>query len=122
MARVALFLSLVLTAVMVFSIVDIATIDRDRVRHLPKGLWIVIVIITSVLGSILWWTIGRERRGLGGSPAVRRRKPRPVGPEDDPSFIDNIEQRRRNREQEQRIRDLEQQLRELDGDETKPEQ
>ncbi len=119
MAR--LIIPLVLTAIMVFSIVDIATIARERVRHLPKAVWIILVIVTSVLGSILWWAIGRERRGQGGQSAVPGRKPRPVGPEDDPGFIDNIEQRRRNREQEQRIRDLEQQLRELD-DESKPEQ
>ncbi|OJX65907.1 MAG: hypothetical protein BGO95_05720 [Micrococcales bacterium 73-13] len=116
-----LVLALVLTAVMVFSIVDIATIDRSRVRHLPKFVWIVLVIVGSVLGSILWWTIGRARRDQGGAAGGARPKRRPAGPEDDPEFIDNIEQRRRNREQEQRIRDLERQLRELD-DESKPEQ
>jgi len=114
-------LALVLTAVMVFSIVDIATIDRSRVRHLPKFVWIVLVVITSILGSILWFAIGRERKGQAGSYAAPGRAPRPRGPEDDPGFIDNIEQRRRNREQEERIRDLERQLRELD-DEPKPEQ
>lgn len=111
-------LALVLTAVMVFSIVDIATIDRSRVRHLPKFVWMVLVVVTSVLGSMLWFAIGRERKGLGGQSAGRR--PKPLGPEDDPNFIDDIEQRRRNREQEERIRDLERQLRELD-DEPKPE-
>lgn len=115
-------LPLVLTAIMVFSIVDIATIDRSRVRHLPKAVWIILVIIASVLGSILWWTIGRARKGQGGVGARPGARPRPVvGPEDDPRFIDNIEQRRLNREQEQRIEDLERQLRELD-DESKPEQ
>jgi len=112
-------LPLVLTAVMVFSIVDISTIDRSRVRHLPKAVWIILVILTSILGSILWFAIGRERRGQGGSHAVPGRKPRPLGPEDDPNFIDNIDQRRLNREQEERIRDLERQLRDLD-DEPKP--
>lgn len=113
-----MILALVLTAVMVFSIVDISTIDRSRVRHLPKFVWIILVVITSVLGSILWFAIGRERKGQGGSGPGRRAQPR--GPEDDPRFIDHIEQRRRNREQEERIRDLERQLRDLD-DEPKPE-
>jgi len=113
-------LPLVLTAIMVFSIVDIATIDRDRVRHLPKAVWIILVIFTSILGSILWFAIGRERRGQGGSPARPSARPRPRGPEDDPGFLDNIEQRRVNREQEERIRDLERQLRDLDDD-SKPE-
>lgn len=111
-------LALVVTAVMVFSIVDISTIDRSRVRHLPKFVWIVLVIITSVLGSILWFAIGRERPGQTGTARGRRRAP--LGPEDDPRFIDTIEQRRLKREQEERIRDLERQLRDLD-DEPKPE-
>ena len=89
-------------------------------RHLPKTVWIILVIVTSILGSILWFAIGRERKGQGGMPAAPGRKPSPMGPEDDPKFIDNIEQRRRNREQEERIRDLERQLRDLD-DEPKPE-
>lgn len=113
-------LPLVLTAIMVFSIVDISTIDKSRVRHLPKTVWIILVIITSVLGSILWYAIGRARPGAAGSPPPSRRKRGPVGPEDDPTFIDNIDQRRVNQEQEDRIRDLERQLRDLD-DEPKPE-
>ena len=118
MAR--LIIPLLLTAIMVFSIVDIATIDRSRVRNLPKGVWIFLVIITSVLGTILWFTIGRARKGQAGPAGRPSSRPRPVGPDDDADFIDNIEQRKRNREQEARIRDLERQLRDLD-DEPKPE-
>lgn len=102
---------------MVFSIVDIAMTDRARVRYLPKTVWIIFVIIASVLGSILWWTIGRERKGSA------RAKAAPLGPDDDPKFLDGVEQRRVNREQADRIRDLERQLAELDDDEQpKPEQ
>ena len=111
-----LIVPLALTAVMVFSIVDISTIDRSRVRHLPKAVWIVLVIVTSVLGSILWFTIGRVRR----SQMPRGGKAAPVGPDDDPRFLDDIARRDRDREQEERIRDLERQLRDLD-DESKPE-
>jgi hypothetical protein len=118
---IRLIIPLLLTAVMVFSIVDIATIDRARVRVLPKGVWIFIVIITSILGSILWFTIGRGRKGQAAPAGRPGGRARPVGPDDDPDFIDNIEQRKRNSEQEARIRDLERQLRDLDDD-PKPEQ
>ncbi len=74
MAR--LILPLFLTAVAVFSIVDISTIDRERVKHVPKTVWIILVIITSIVGSILWFTIGRARRGEVVRPARRA----PLGP------------------------------------------
>lgn len=118
---VRLIIPLLLTAIMVFTIVDIATIDRARVRTLPKSVWIVVVIITSILGTILWFTIGRGRTGQARNAPRSGARPRPVGPDDDPDFIDNIDQRQRNHEQEARIRDLERQLRDLDDD-PKPEQ
>ncbi|MBO9577714.1 MAG: PLDc_N domain-containing protein [Microbacteriaceae bacterium] len=121
---IRLVIPLVLTAVAVFTIVDIVMIAQDRVKHLPKWAWVLLAIFTSVLGAILWWTIGRERRvrsgGSGGSFGPPQRARPVVGPEDDPSFIDNIEQRRRNREQEERIRDLERQLRDLDDEPKQP--
>jgi len=103
----------IFVCVMVFSLVDVITIHPARVRHLPKAVWAVIVVVASILGSILWWTLGR---------APRSAIPRVLGPEDDPSFIDGVEQRRLNREQAERIRELERQLAELDDDEPKPEQ
>ncbi len=105
-------LPLILTAVAVFSIVDIATIDRERVKYMPKALWIILVIITSVIGSIIWFLSGRARRGEVGRQAKRA----PLGPDDDPTFLDTFEQRRRNEEQKDRIRDLERQLAELDDE------
>ena len=97
-----MLLPLILTGIMVFSIIDIATIDTSRVRHLPKGLWIVIVILLSLVGSILWWGIGRgpvERQQLGryanDPPAAPPRAGRPPakGPDDDPDFLRSLDQR-----------------------------
>jgi len=110
MAR--LIVPLLLTAIAVFSIVDIATISRERVKHIPKALWIIFVIIGSVIGSIFWFLFGRARRGEVARPAKRA----PLGPDDDPRFFDDVEQRRRSAEQKDRIRDLERQLAELDDD------
>jgi len=108
-------LAAIVVGVMVFSLVDVITIEPRRVRHLPKAAWAVLVVLTSLLGSLLWWTLGRAPRSAA-APA----RPPAIGPEDDPSFIDNIEQRRRSREQERRIRDLERRLADLDDDEPKP--
>lgn len=122
-----LLVPLILTGVMVFSIVDLVTIDNSRVKHLPKFAWIVLVVLLSIVGSLLWFFLGRERResrengrygpGLRSSPGRARARPAgPVAPDDDPEFLQRL---RREREQQERIRRLEERLSEL-GDDEKP--
>lgn len=42
------------------SLADIILRDSSQIKHLPKTFWIVLVIILPLVGSILWFTIGRE--------------------------------------------------------------
>lgn len=68
------------------TLVDIITRDNWQVKHLPKFAWILLVILLPIIGSILWFLIGREYgRPLGTivSEAVRSAadspKPAPGG-------------------------------------------
>jgi len=110
MTRAVLIASLVAFALAIFAVVDIAIIERERVRRLPKAVWIILAIVVPVAGPVLWFFYGR----------VRPRHDKPgrtiVGPDDDPAFLAQL---RRDEEAEQRIRDLEQQLRDLDDDKPK---
>jgi len=92
---VRVLLPLILALIMVFSVIDIATIDNDRVRHLPKPIWIVLVILLSLIGSILWWGIGRgpvEQRSHGRVPDPPP-PPRAKGPDDDPDFLRSLDRK-----------------------------
>ncbi len=120
-------ISLVLTGIMVFSIVDIITIDSSRVKHLPKVFWVLLTILLSVIGTLLWFLIGRERSerrgggrfaGAAGAAQPPRRPTRrgPVAPDDDPEFLRKLA---REAEQEERIRQLEERLNDLDDDKPK---
>jgi len=83
--------TLAAVGIMVFSFVDVITIDERRVRYLPKAVWAIIVVVISVVGSVLWWTLGRGPKIVGrpaGAP--------PLGPDDDPVFLDDLEQRFRD--------------------------
>lgn len=102
---------LLILGLMVFSIVDILTIAGERVRHLPKIAWVLLVVFLSFVGSLLWFLVGREPDPA--SPRARRPGRGPVAPDDDPEFLARL---RREREQEERIRKLEQRLSELDDD------
>ena len=106
MARLFVIVPFVALALDVFAIVDIAIIDERRVRALNKALWIIIVLLLPIVGAILWFLVGRDRRDRGGDRRV-------VAPDDDPAFLGNL---RRDEEADERIRRLEQELSELDDD------
>ncbi|HVX07428.1 PLD nuclease N-terminal domain-containing protein [Humibacter sp.] len=104
MVRVWLIVGVIGALFYIYSIVDCALAERERVRAVPKAAWIPIVIVFAVIGGILWFVIGRPRRGT-----VARL--RTVAPDDDPDFLKNLE---RERQQQERIRRLEKELSDLD--------
>ncbi|MEN0083282.1 MAG: PLDc N-terminal domain-containing protein [Leifsonia sp.] len=59
--------SVLLLAVYVYTIVDVSLRDRSRVRRLPKPAWLLVVILLPLIGSALWFTLGR---GRGAAPAA----------------------------------------------------
>ncbi|MFB7251602.1 PLDc N-terminal domain-containing protein [Microbacterium sp. NPDC056234] len=75
------FIFMLLTvALMIGALIDIITRDDSRVRFLPKMVWIIIVILLPLIGSILWFALGREPSSEGVSmPRMPRREraPRP---------------------------------------------
>jgi len=106
MARLLVVLPFLVAALDVFAIVDVILTDVRRVRAMPKLVWALLIILLPVVGAILWFTIGKERRDSGTQP-------RQVAPDDDPAFLRNL---RRDEEQDERIRRLEQELADLDDD------
>ncbi|WP_417562397.1 PLDc N-terminal domain-containing protein [Microbacterium sp.] len=64
---------LVLVAAMVVAIVDIVTRDDSQIKHMPKVLWLILVILLPLLGVILWFVLGREHaEGAPGVPRIPR--------------------------------------------------
>lgn len=71
------FLSILVVALMIGALIDIITRDNSEVKYLPKMVWIIIVILLPLIGSILWFALGREYAGGGISlPRPARRGPR----------------------------------------------
>jgi hypothetical protein len=103
----------------VFAIVDIAVVDRSRIRALPRVVWVLIALLP-VLGPVLWFFVGRIRSSeLGAAPAAPPAAwSGPVAPDDDPDFLGRLH---REQEQEDRIRELERKLEELRDDKPRPE-
>lgn len=106
----------IIVLLMIFAVVDIAVIDRGRIRAVPRGAWIVIAIILPIVGPVLWFFVGRLRRGEGTSVSAAASSPHrlgPIAPDDDPDFLGRLH---REQEQDDRIRELEKKLNELRDD------
>ncbi|WP_022884661.1 PLD nuclease N-terminal domain-containing protein [Glaciibacter superstes] len=111
MARVWVVLAVVVVVLTVYSALDAAFFDRNRIRGLPKWVWIFVVILVPVIGPLLWLIVGRGRR-----PAAGTRSPRTMAPDDDPEFLKGLG---KQQNQQERIRRLEQELADLDEPDTK---
>lgn len=97
-------LTLALLAFTVYSVVDCIQTEDERVRNLPKIVWVVLVLLFTPAGGIAWFLAGRPRDS-GGLPRIGpggigpfnpgpQDRPRgstgPRGPDDDPDFLKNL--------------------------------
>lgn len=76
----------------VFVAVFAASSDRREVRLIPKWVWVLLCVVLTPIGGILYLTLGRPV-GQDKSP-----KTRTVAPDDDPEFLRNLAERLRNDE------------------------
>ncbi|GAA2838794.1 PLD nuclease N-terminal domain-containing protein [Kitasatospora paracochleata] len=92
-----------LLALWVWAFIDCLTTPEDEIRHLPKVVWIIVVLFFPLVGSIAWLVVGRDRtsarrRGVpwpagptAGFPEYERPQARRVvAPDDDPEFLASL--------------------------------
>jgi hypothetical protein len=109
-ARTILVGSLLIAAVIVYAIVDVAITPASRIRALPKWLWIVVVVLVPLIGAILWLIVGKVRRGSTTKPTA----PTDIvdrGPTSGPFSTESVDDR---------IARLEEELRRLDEEGENP--
>ncbi|WP_250506546.1 PLD nuclease N-terminal domain-containing protein [Bowdeniella massiliensis] len=121
---------IVIAALMIYALADCVMTPRDRVpRGLPKGLWIILILVP-VVGPLAWLFMSRMagsapyQRGRQGSwnptspsnnprGGIFGRKAKPVAPDDDETFLADLdwqarkahyERQRRQREAEEEAR------------------
>lgn len=96
----------------IYSLLDIARTERDRVRAVPKALWFLIALILPVIGPVLWLVFGRPRapRRTVQAPGL---PPAPHAPDDDEAYLRFLGQQSRRRQEDAR-REAERRRREND--------
>lgn len=117
---------LVVFVLWVYCLVDVIGTRDDRVRHLPKWAWIVIVLLFPLVGSIAWLLAGRPAkarpltREQGAAPGFAEYE-RPgrfaaADPAKDEEFLRGV----RERAEEQRRAYEERKRREREGSDGDP--
>lgn len=99
---------LLIIALMVGALIDIITREDAQVRFLPKMAWIIIVILLPLIGSLLWFAIGREYSEAG----IRMPRPRAAKQTQHPSPPVAPSRPVDTRTTEQQIEDLDREIEE----------
>jgi len=55
-----ILVSLLLIVLVVGALVDIVTRPDGQVKHLPKTVWVLLVVLLPMIGSSVWFVAGRE--------------------------------------------------------------
>jgi len=99
-------LPLIAVGLAVYALVDLASSDEEDRGGIPKGLWVVLIVLLPFVGPIAWILVKRSQRsapryggsgrpGSGSTPPARRRRNVPLAPDDDPEFLWRLEQQQR---------------------------
>ncbi|MFI7600894.1 PLD nuclease N-terminal domain-containing protein [Actinoplanes sp. NPDC049681] len=98
MVRLFVFLAAVQLVLLVLAL--IGSLSADRVRNMPRALWVLVILAVPLLGPAAYFVWGRPLPPPREGTPIRRTGPRPASPDDDPEFLRsmNTEQSRRDRE------------------------
>ncbi|WP_407560429.1 PLD nuclease N-terminal domain-containing protein [Streptomyces sp. 184] len=92
---------MIFLGLVIYALIDCATTKKEDAKHLPKFVWILLIVLFPLLGSIGWLLAGRNRRrsaaggsggrglGLGGGTG-RERRSTWVAPDDNPEFLKKL--------------------------------
>ena len=97
---VRLFIFLAAAQLALFVLALISCLSAERVRALPRALWVLLIVVIPVAGPIAYFVAGRPASPPLEGSLVRRVAHRPSSPDDDPEFLRTVdsEQSRRDRE------------------------
>ncbi|WAZ27166.1 PLD nuclease N-terminal domain-containing protein [Streptomyces cinnabarinus] len=101
MLRVLMFL--VPLALSIYAFIDCISTKDEDIRHMPKPLWAILVLLFPVVGSISWLIAGKKRSPAAeGWSGVRtgRGGQRWVAPDDNPEFLKSLDDEDKNKRDE----------------------
>ncbi|MGV9556368.1 PLD nuclease N-terminal domain-containing protein [Streptomyces sp. NPDC003401] len=93
MLRVLMFL--VPLALSVYAFIDCISTKDDDIRHMPKPLWAILVLLFPLVGSLSWIVAGKRRspaaEGWSGVRGGRPQQRQWIAPDDNPDFLKSLD-------------------------------
>ena len=78
---------LILFAFWIWAILDVIATDSGLCRNLPKGVWLILVLLLPDIGSLAWLLLGRREKGSWKPGSTDYSAPRhPIAYEDHPRY------------------------------------
>ena len=87
-------LIIVSLGVMIYALIEAFSTPSDRTRIMPKGIWIVVIILIPLVGGVLWLLFGNENAYLASTVQGFKKTsgpPRPRTPDDDEEFLRSLD-------------------------------
>ncbi|MCB5169022.1 PLD nuclease N-terminal domain-containing protein [Streptomyces bambusae] len=92
---------LLVIALTIYAFIDCLNTPEEEVKHLPKVVWVIIILLFSLVGPVVWLIAGKKRvpaaGGLGSGGRTRW-----VAPDDNPEFLKSLDEDRKKDEQDDR--------------------
>jgi hypothetical protein len=94
MARAVLVIAAI--GITIYAVIDCLRSEPERLRGLPRFVWLLLIVLVAPVGAVIWLIFGRESSDGGGGGGG----PRVVAPDDDPDFLRSLDVRHREKPDE----------------------
>ncbi|MFJ7158364.1 PLD nuclease N-terminal domain-containing protein [Streptomyces sp. NPDC101118] len=91
---------LLILALTIYTFIDCLNTPEDEVRHLPKVVWVIIILLFSIVGPVVWLVAGKKRVASGGFGTGGGRQ-RWVAPDDNPDFLKSLDEEKKRRNEDE---------------------
>lgn len=73
-------------ALTIYAFIDCLNTPEEETKHLPKVVWVIIILLFWIVGPIVWLFAGKVRRPA----SARGRAGGWVAPDDNPEFLKSL--------------------------------
>lgn len=99
---------------MIYALIEAISTPSERVRIMPKGLWIIVIILIPLIGGVLWLLFGNQNSYLASTVQGFKKTSgpiRPTSPDDDDEFLRSLDIQRAQQKRAEELRKREEELR-----------
>ncbi|MEV7278214.1 PLD nuclease N-terminal domain-containing protein [Streptomyces sp. NPDC093111] len=74
-------------ALTIYAFIDCLNTPEEETKHLPKVVWVIIILLFWIVGPIVWFAAGKQRRASARGGAAGSGW---VAPDDNPEFLKSL--------------------------------